>query len=74
MWALEASRRNRLLVRLLYSAGLRPSELCALCWRDVQERAAAGQLIIVGKGARSCFGRPMRLTSYQETAARPVPT
>jgi integrase len=49
MRALEPSRRNRLLLRLLYSTGLRPSELCALCWRDVQEGADTGQLIIVGK-------------------------
>jgi hypothetical protein len=46
MRALEPSRRNRLLLRLLYSTGLRPSELCGLSWRDVQEGADTGQLII----------------------------
>src|SRR5687768_9352224 len=49
MRVLEPTRRNRLLLWLLYATGLRPSELCALCWRDVQESADTGQLIIVGK-------------------------
>jgi integrase/recombinase XerD len=52
MRVLEPSRRNRLLLWLLYSAGLRPSELCALCWRDVQETGDTDQLVIVGKGGQ----------------------
>jgi site-specific recombinase XerC len=68
MWALEASRRNRLLVRLLYSAGLRSSELCALCWRDVQESADAGQLIIVGEGGQLRLV-PLMLPVWEELQA-----
>ena|SRR5687768_2375930 len=52
MRALESSRRNRLLLWLLYSMGLRPSELCALYWRDVQEGPDTGQLILVGRGGQ----------------------
>ena len=55
MHALEPSRCNCLLLRLLYSTGLHPSELCALCWRDVQESRDAGQLVIVGKGGQLRF-------------------
>jgi integrase/recombinase XerD len=53
MRVLEPNRRNRLLLRLLYAAGLRVSEVCALAWRDVQERDEAGQLTIFGKGEKT---------------------
>jgi len=42
--ALEPSRRNRALLRLLYAAGLRVFELCALTWQHLQERDDAGQV------------------------------
>lgn len=49
--ALESNPRNRALLTLLYVAGLRVSELCALRWRDVQPRAEGGaQLTVQGKG------------------------
>jgi integrase/recombinase XerD len=52
--ALEAHPRNRVLLRLLYAAGVRVSELCALCWRDVQPRdGGAGQITVYGKGAKT---------------------
>ena len=52
--ALEPGNRNRVLLRLLYAAGLRVSELCALCWRDVQPRdAGAGQVVVYGKGGKT---------------------
>jgi Site-specific recombinase XerD len=53
MLALEPHRRNHALLRLLYSAGLRVSELCALTWRDAQERADAGQVVAYGKGGKT---------------------
>lgn len=49
----EPNRRNRVLLRLLYGAGLRVSELCELTWRDVQERGDAGQLTVYGKGGKT---------------------
>ena len=51
--ALEQSRRNRALLRLLYAAGLRVSELCALTWQHLQERDEAGQVTVLGKGGKT---------------------
>jgi len=45
----ESNERNHCLLRLLYSAGLRVSELCDLTWEDVSEREHGGY-IHVGKG------------------------
>src|SRR5438876_7737124 len=47
--ALEPSRRNRALLRLLYAAGLRVFELCALTWQHLQERSEERR---VGKECR----------------------
>jgi len=43
--ALEPSKRNQALLRLLYAGGLRVSELAALRWRDLQPRDAAGHAV-----------------------------
>lgn len=52
--ALESHPRNRVLLRLLYAAGVRVSELCALRWADVQPReGGAGQITVYGKGAKT---------------------
>ena len=51
--ALEPSRRNRALLRLLYAAGLRVFELCALTWQHLQERDDAGQVTVLGKGGKT---------------------
>jgi site-specific recombinase XerD len=51
--ALEPHPRNRVLLRLLYAAGLRVSELCGLKWRDVQEREDTGQITVYGKGGKT---------------------
>ena len=51
--ALEPSRRNRALLRLLYAAGLRVFELCALTWQHLQERDVAGQVTVLGKGGKT---------------------
>ncbi len=53
MLALEPRPRNQAVLRLLYGAGLRVSELCALRWRDMQEREDAGQVTVYGKGGKT---------------------
>lgn len=49
----ETDARNRMLLRLLYAAGLRVSEICGLRWRDVQERDDSGQITVYGKGEKT---------------------
>jgi site-specific recombinase XerD len=51
--ALEPHPRNRVLLRLLYAAGGRVSEICGLKWRDVQPRGEAGQITVFGKGGKT---------------------
>jgi integrase/recombinase XerD len=51
--ALEPYTRNRVLLRLLYAAGCRVSEICSLKWRDVQFRDIAGQITVFGKGGKT---------------------
>ena len=53
MLALEPRPRNQSVLRLLYGAGLRVSELCGLRWRDMQEREDAGQVTVYGKGGKT---------------------
>jgi integrase/recombinase XerC len=43
-------RRDRALLELFYSSGLRLSELCALRWRDLD--LAAGEVRVLGKGSK----------------------
>jgi integrase/recombinase XerD len=53
MITLEPSARNRAILRMLYIAGLRVSELVSLRWRDLQERGEGeGQLSVCGKGSK----------------------
>ena len=42
--------RDRALLELLYSSGLRVSELCALRWHDLD--LADGQVTVLGKGSK----------------------
>lgn len=50
----SAAGRDRLILRLLYLAGLRVSELCGLHWRQVAARGGAeGQITVHGKGGRT---------------------
>jgi integrase/recombinase XerD len=53
MLALEPDRRNQVLLRLLYIAGLRVSEIAELKWRDVQPRTDGGQVTVFGKGSKT---------------------
>lgn len=52
MLALETNKRNHALLRLLYTAGLRVSEVCDLTWRDIQARGTTGQVTVYGKGSK----------------------
>jgi site-specific recombinase XerD len=48
--SLEPVRRNRAILTLLYASGMRVSELCGLCWRDLQPNSEGGQVTVLGKG------------------------
>jgi len=50
MIALEPNERNRVMLTLLYATGIRVSELCGLCWRDLQPAGDTGQITVFGKG------------------------
>src|SRR6266496_3431220 len=51
--AREPDRRNRVLLRLLYRAGLRVSEVAGLCWRDAHARDDGGQVTVFGKRGKT---------------------
>jgi integrase/recombinase XerD len=51
--ALETHPRNRVLLRLLYAAGVRASEACGLTWRDLADREEGGVLTVYGKGQKT---------------------
>lgn len=54
MISLEDNPRNHAILRLLYHCGLRVSEIVALRWSDVIQRANEGaQLTIFGKGGKT---------------------
>jgi integrase/recombinase XerD len=53
MIALEPKLRNRVLLTLLYGAGLRISEACGLRWRDLAGRDRAAQATVFGKGGKT---------------------
>ncbi len=44
--AAESNPRNRALVRLLYVAGLRVSEVCSLKWRDIRARGEGSEILV----------------------------
>ena len=72
----EPNRRNHALLRLLYTAGLRVSEACALCWRDLQPRAEDGQVTVWGKGEKEravllTAGTWRELAAIRPAASRP---
>lgn len=49
----ETDERNLLILRLLYIAGLRVSELCTLKWSDTVPRGETGQITVFGKGGKT---------------------
>jgi integrase/recombinase XerD len=49
----QRAGRDRVLVRLLYAAGLRVSEACNLTWADVIARDDGAQLNVFGKGGKT---------------------
>ena len=53
MLALEPDARNGAMLRLVYCAGLRISEVCGLSWRDLSARDDAGQATVYGKGGKT---------------------
>lgn len=53
MLSLETNERNRAILTLLYASGVRVSELCGLCWRDVQPTADGAQITVFGKGGKT---------------------
>lgn len=53
MIGLERSPRNRAILKLLYIAGLRVSELTQLEWRSLQPRDVGGQVLVYGKGSKT---------------------
>ncbi len=53
MLSLEPKERNRILMTLLYASAVRVSELCSLCWRDLQANGDGGQITVFGKGDKT---------------------
>ncbi|MGI2906826.1 tyrosine-type recombinase/integrase [Tolypothrix sp. VBCCA 56010] len=61
VWATEMAtyryqgekQRDLLILKLLYTAGLRVSELTQLTWGDLTERDRGGQVTVVGKGDKT---------------------
>lgn len=53
MIGLEPNERNRVILKLLYIAGLRVSELTQLEWRSLQPRDVGGQVLVYGKGGKT---------------------
>jgi integrase/recombinase XerD len=51
--SLEPNPRNRAILLTLYAGGFRVSEICSLKWRHLQERDAAGQITVFGKGDKT---------------------
>jgi integrase/recombinase XerD len=49
----HAEGRDAVLLRLLYSAGVRVSEVCGVSWCDVAARGDAGQVTVFGKGGKT---------------------
>lgn len=51
--SLEQNPRNKAILLTFYAGGFRVSEICKLKWRDLQQRDAAGQITVFGKGDKT---------------------
>ena len=49
----ENHPRNKLILKTLFITGIRVSELCSICWKDLQERTDGGQMTVYGKGNKT---------------------
>lgn len=49
----ENHPRNKLILKVLFISGIRVSELCSLCWKDLMDRSSGGQMTIYGKGSKT---------------------
>jgi integrase/recombinase XerD len=47
------SDRNKLIIKVLYSLGLRAAELCGMQWRHLVQRKTGGQATVTGKGDKT---------------------
>jgi integrase/recombinase XerD len=45
--------RDIAMLRLMYYAALRISEVCGLCWRNLTPRGESGQITVFGKGGKT---------------------
>lgn len=66
--ALETDPRNHALLRLLYNAGLRVSEVISLTWNDLRENSKGGQVRVTGKGGKERYIL-ISAETYQEVGA-----
>jgi integrase/recombinase XerD len=53
MLAVDSAPRDRVLLQLLYSGGLRVSEAVGLRWRNLRPHGYAGQITVFGKGGKT---------------------
>lgn len=64
--------RDRVLLRLLYVAGIRAAEVCRLAWGDALPRQDGGQITVFGKGGRTRSILLKPAAWYQLAALRPA--
>lgn len=50
---MESKKRNKVLLNLIYIAGLRVSAACSLKWRDIQPAISGGYITVFSKGDKT---------------------